>query len=138
MAVVGPPGGAPRRALANAGAAIGYLPWLTGLRADLDSPTTDILSALAPVTSDSIATGLGHWSVGYPYQYASTGLLDLPGPVALVLLALGLALAGVGLALRVADGALPRRLSEIEPGLVLVLGLALATPVGALLASALS
>ena len=106
------------------------LPWLTGLRADLDSPTTDILSALAPVTADTITTGLAHWSVGYPYQYDSTGLLDLPGPVALVLLGLGVALAAAGLALRVARRSTAARLAQIEPGLVLVVGLALATPVG--------
>ena len=123
----------PAALLANAGAAIGFLPWLSGLRADLDSPTTDILSALAPVTADSVASGLAHWSVGYPYLYDSTGLLDLPGPVALVLLGLGVGLAGLGLALRIARGALPR----IEPRPVLVVALALATPVGTVLASAI-
>ncbi len=123
--------------LANAGAAVGYLPWLTGLKADFDSPTTDILSALAPITADSVSSGLAHWSVGYPYQYESTGLLDLPGPAALVLLGLGLVLAGAGLARRAAAGALPRRISDVDPRLVLVAVLALATPVGTLLASAI-
>ena len=123
--------------VANAAAALGFLPWLTGLKADLDSPTTDILSALAPVTLDTVTSGLAHWSVGYPYQYASTGLLDLPGPVALVLLGLGVTLAAAGLALRAAGEGLGRRLSQIDRGLVLVVVLALATPVGTVLASAI-
>ena len=123
--------------VANGGAVLAFLPWLTGLKADLDSPTTDILSALAPVTLDTVSSGLAHWSVGYPYQYASTGLLDLPGPVALVLLGLGVALAVAGLALRVAGEGMGRGLSEIDRGLVLVVVLALATPVGTVLASAI-
>jgi hypothetical protein len=123
--------------LANAGAAIGFLPWLSGLGADLDSPTTDILSSLAPVTADSVASGLAHWSIGYPYLYPSTGLTDLPGPAALVLLGLGVALAGVGLALRVSHRVRPPRLDLVDRRLVLVVALALATPVGALLTSAI-
>ena len=33
---------------ASAAAAVGFLPWLSGLQGDLQSPTTDILSALQP------------------------------------------------------------------------------------------
>ncbi len=75
--------------------------------------------------------------MGYPYQYESTGLLDLPGPAGLALISLGVLLAAAGLALRLARGQLPLRLSAIEPGVLLVVVLALSTPVGTVLASAI-
>ena len=68
-----------RAAIASAvAAAIGFLPWISGLKGDLDSPTTKILSDLSPFDLDSIRTSLEHWGLGYPYASAG-GLTNLPG-----------------------------------------------------------
>ncbi len=50
---------AARRAvlLANAGAAVLFAPWVTGLLADFDSPTTKILDKLAPFTAHNVRPG---------------------------------------------------------------------------------
>ena len=42
--------------LANAGAVVAFLPWLSGLKGDLESTTTDILSALQPFTFGYVRT----------------------------------------------------------------------------------
>ena len=74
--------------LANLGAAAGFLPWISGLSADLNSPTTKILGSLQPFTLDSLRISLEHWSVGYP---PSSPLRSLPGELGLILIALGVA-----------------------------------------------
>ena len=120
--------------IANVGAALLFAPWLSGLLADLDSPTTEILEALQPFNPTYARQALGHWSVGYPYAGVAP-LRDLPGVLGLVLLGLGVLVALAGVAVR--------RLRDPESGLgmpgrraVLVFGLALATPVGGALAAA--
>lgn len=126
--------GARRPALvASAAAALGFVPWISGLQGDLGSQTTKILSALQPFDAHSTVVSLSHWVIGYPYASPGAGLRDLPGLTALVLLALGLALAAAGVLAdhRRALGALRSR------GFVLVLVLALSLPVGEALASAL-
>ena len=55
--------------LANLGAALAFLPWITGLIADLNSPTTKILGGLQPFNLDSLRTTLEHWSIGYPSDH---------------------------------------------------------------------
>jgi hypothetical protein len=118
--------------LANVGAAIAFLPWLSGLRADLSSPTTDILSLLNPLEWGYVWDSLSHAAVGYPY--AATALTDLPGAPALTLFVLAVLLAVVGLAVGAARGhrSLPAR---ANPRLALVIGLALSVPVGELIVS---
>ena len=68
---VGPVGASRRRAgrrsSATAVAAVGFAPWLSGLRGDLDSPTTDILSALPPFSVGYVRSSLVHWAIGFPY-----------------------------------------------------------------------
>lgn len=121
--------------LANVLAAVAYVPWLSGLRADLDSPTTDILSALQPFELEAVRTSLVHWSVGYPYAVlVPPG--EVPGRPALVLLALAVvaALAAVVVRTRRSKGL---ALAASSRGAVLVLVLALATPVGAAVVSAI-
>ncbi len=121
--------GARRPALiANGVAAVAYIPWLSGLRADLDSPTTEILSALQPFTGDAVRTSLGHWSIGYPYSLLP--LRDVPGTPALILLGLACAVALVAVIVR-------RGLAASNRDAVLVWGLALAVPVGAAVLSAI-
>lgn len=81
--------------LATAAAALLYTPWLPSLRADLTSPTTDILGDLSPQSLEATRITFGHWSIGFPYSVQP--LHELPGTVALVMLALGLAIATAGL-----------------------------------------
>ena len=111
--------------LANVGAVIGFAPWISGLIADLNSPTTKILGALEPFTLHTIATSLEHWSIAYPYGFVP--LKAVPGPLGLALIGAGIGLAIVAVAAR--RWRVPT-LGELDPGVVLVVALALAAPVG--------
>jgi hypothetical protein len=111
--------------LANVGAVIGFAPWISGLIADLNSPTTKILGALEPFTSHTIATSLEHWSIAYPYGFVT--LKAVPGTVGLALIAAGAAVAIVAVAVR--RWGTPA-FGELDRGVVLVVALALAAPVG--------
>jgi 4-amino-4-deoxy-L-arabinose transferase-like glycosyltransferase len=115
---------------ATAVAAAGFVPWLSGLKGDLDSPTTEILSALSPLNFGYVESSVVHWAIGFPYLLEGTSVRGLPGVPALVALALavGLSLAGLGRALR------GRR--TLDRRLVLVIVLAVSTPVGELIVSA--
>jgi hypothetical protein len=120
--------------LANIGAALAFLPWLSGMRADFNSPTTEILSVLSPFDWEFVWNSLSHAAVGYPYKY--TGLSDLPGTAALVLFALALILALGGVAVT-AFRARPRAwLARPDRRLVLIIALALSVPVGEAIFSA--
>jgi hypothetical protein len=124
--------------MANGAAVLAFLPWSTGFINDLRSPTTDILDALSPFDPDAMRVALGHWSIGYPYSslYAPKfALRHMPGIPALVLLATGLALALVGVAAQAAREA-PGSWRRLDRRVVLVFALAVATPVGAALVSA--
>jgi mannosyltransferase len=125
--------------LANLGALVGFAPWLGGFIADNNSPTTEILSVLAPFTFDWVKTSLQGWAFGYPY----IELGSLPGNLATALLVAGILVAAIAAALRglawmhrsqLGPGAALRR---IPPPVVLVVALALAAPVGEALYSAL-
>ena len=130
-----------RRVLvATVGAAVLYLPWLPSLRGDLDSPTTDILGDLLAFDAEAIRAALGHWSIGYPFSLPRTSLRDLPGALPMLMLVASL---GIGLV------AIARRHPRREPGpepsdgaersrVGLVVLLAVATPLGAILQSAVS
>jgi uncharacterized membrane protein len=119
--------------VANVVAAIGFLPWISGLHNDLTSPTSQILSALSPFNLASIRSILGHWAFGYPY--ASVPLGDLPGAPALIALALALVVGALGLALAVRAGRASWRPDRL---LGLILLLALSVPVGEALVSLVS
>jgi hypothetical protein len=120
---------------ANAAAALGFLPWLSGLRADLHSPTTDILNALDVVNLHTARVTLEHWVIGHPLAFQATGLRELPGWPGLLMLGLGLVVAVAGLALRRSRRrrARPERLDQA----LLVPALAAEVPVGLVLASAI-
>ncbi|MDQ6607153.1 MAG: glycosyltransferase family 39 protein [Actinomycetota bacterium] len=123
--------------LANLGAAAGVLPWLPGLINELGSPTVSILSALSPFTGHDVRLALEHWSVGYPYA-SSAPLTGLPGTPALILLGLGIVIAAGG-ALMSADRSRPTRWPlGAERRIVLVLALAIVTPLAEALISAIS
>jgi len=124
-------------------AALAFVPWLPSLRADMDSPTTDILSALSPTDPGSIGIALGQWSIGFPaanigvplsFPVSGSSLRDLPGIPALVLLmaSLGVALWGL-VSMR---SRLRPWFAEHGGHVGLVVLLAVATPVGAALQSA--
>lgn len=115
---------------ATAAAVVGFLPWLTGLEGDLESTTTDILSALQPFTPTFVRQSLTHWAIGYPYATPISRLRDLPGIPGLALVALGVLLALAG-HLRA------RRRPRIDRRVALVVVLALSVPVGEAVVSAL-
>lgn len=119
--------------LANAGALVCFAPWIPGLLNDFRSPTTKILSLLSPFTPFAVRVALEHWSIGYPYSI--TPLRELPGVLGLILLALGLTAALVGLARSSVGARGGARAVRLDRRVVLVLALALAAPVGEALAS---
>lgn len=125
--------GARRGALAaTAVALVGFVPWLSGLKVDLQSPTTDILSVLQPFEPGFVRSSLVHWAIGFPYLTAGTSVGKLPGNAALVALALALGLALAGLL----AAALRGRLHAPDRRGVLVIVLAASVPVGEALVSA--
>lgn len=122
--------------LANGAATIAFLPWLGGLRADLDSPTTDILGAIFPFDFEHVRITLEHSSVGYPYSIV--GLSDVPGMVALVLLAAAVMAAIGGLVATHHRGRAWRHLLPGGDRAVLIFALALSAPAAAAAISAFS
>lgn len=115
---------------ANVAVAIGYLPWLvTGFPEDQSSPG-NLIEILHPFGIESAGTDLARWSIGQPY----VPLDSVPGDIAVAIFLAGLAVAAVGvlLAVRAAGDRAGWRPSD---GLLLVIVLALATPVGEVLYS---
>ena len=118
--------------LANLGALVGFAPWIPGFIADNNSPTTAILSALQPFTFGAVRFALENWAVGYPYVNLDTA----PGHVAGVLILTGLVIAAAAGLLRAwrrlrrTRLRLGTALRRIPAPIVLVVLLALATPVG--------
>lgn len=122
-----------RIVLANVGAAAMYVPWLTGLRADLDSPTTGILSAFYPLGFNSTWRALARWSAGLPHDVPGATLADVPGTVPALMLLAAVILGVAGLFLRQAPdpSAEPRSGNDEGVGTDLIVLLAVATPIGA-------
>ena len=118
--------------LANVGAAIAYLPWLSGAIADSESPTTEIASVLLPFGVEEIGSSIAHWAIGFPYWVPFS---EFPGYLAVALLGAGLIVAVVA---RLAGGGSRPDLRRPDPRLALILVLALATAVGEALVSAVS
>jgi hypothetical protein len=115
--------------LATAAAAVGYLPELPVLNRISQSPGTSIYESIDPLTLHSAHIDLGRWAIGHPYLPLSR----VPGTIAALLIAAAVALALVGVALRLRSPT-ERRLA-LRPGaaVVLILILAVAAPVGAAL-----
>lgn len=131
------PSARPAALLANLAAAIAFLPWLWGLIADLNSPTTAILNFIDPFDFHTARTAITHWWFGYPISSATTRLHDLPGDGALALLGLAVAISALGLAARWLRERPTYRGVRLEDPIVLVILLALAAPVGEAVASAI-
>ncbi len=123
-----------RLVAANLAAAVAYLPWLPTVLDNTRSPGNKTIGILNPFGWEAVRTDLGRWSLGHPYIPLAT----VPGRLALATIAAGVAAGLVGLAakvLRAAEGRLSARL----PGrTVLILVLALATPVSLALYSEFS
>ena len=121
--------------VSTAVAVVAYLPWLPSLSGDLDSDTTRILSGLSPFTPEWVRLTLSHWSIGFPYALFRSGIDVVPGVPALCLLAAGIAVGAWGMfTMRSRLG--PWFAARYKTRIVLVVLLALATPVGAALQSA--
>jgi hypothetical protein len=99
-------------------------------------PDSRIMSDFSPVTPHTVRLAVEHWSVGYPYPQPTSELRDLPGVPGLTLQALGLALALIAMAAACARRGLGSWLAGADRRLVLVIGMALAAPLGELAASA--
>lgn len=125
--------------LANLGAALLVVPWIPGLIADFQSPTLTILSALAKFTPHALRVDFEHWAIGYPYAQAPTlpsaptGLTDLPGRPALVVLAVGIAAGLLGAAWAARSERRPPRPGRRTWLVILML---VATPLGEIAVSA--
>lgn len=118
--------------VASVAAAIGFLPWASGLKGDLDSPTTVILSALAPFNLPSIKLALEHWLLGFPYSIVAP-ITTLPGKLALLLLA-GSVVVGVAGVIGARDR-VRTWFAAHDDRILLIVALALATPIGEALVS---
>jgi mannosyltransferase len=118
--------------LANVVAALAYVPWLPALEHHTGSSAVHTISNLHPFVLGAVRTDVLHWAIGHPF----ISLQDLPGGVALALLAAGVVVALIGVGWNAAAiqqrGPLPRPRASV----VLIVLLALAAPVGAALYSA--
>jgi len=113
----------------------GFLPWIPGVLQDFRSWTLPILFDLQPFTPHAVRTSLEHWAIGYPYAI-DRGAIDLPGTFALGLLAVACLLALTGLGIKIVRHRQFSRPGRLPPQTVLVVLLAIATPVGAAICSA--
>lgn len=126
-----------RALLASAGALVAVLPWAPAAINAAGSPTTKIMSALAPFSLRYILQYLEHWAIGYPYTGAA-GLSELPGVVALVLLSSAIAVAIAGQAARARRASSRLGLGQLQPRTILIAVLLLSVPVGEGVVSGLS
>jgi len=120
--------------IASAAAAAFFLPWISGLRSDLDSPTTKVLEALQGDGFAAKRMAAEAWAFGHPFIEPG----KLPGKAAILIILAGLVVA-TALTVRVLwQGRGAERPDRewkipIPSGLVLVAMIALATPVCELL-----
>ena len=117
--------------VANLGAVVLFAPWIPSMLADFDSPTIEILSALQGDGFAIKRLAVESWAYGYPYVLPQ----EVPGRFASFLIVIALAAAAVVglLRWRAAELDRKRRFPPPSKGIVLVLALALATPVAELL-----
>jgi mannosyltransferase len=118
---------------ANLAAALAYVPWLPSLEHHTSSTGVENISNLHPFELGAVRTDVLHWAVGHPF----IALQDLPGDVALALLAAGVGAALIGVGWNAARVRERRPLPRPRPSAALIALLALAAPVGAALYSAI-
>jgi Dolichyl-phosphate-mannose-protein mannosyltransferase len=109
-----------RRALvvANVAAGLTYLPWIPGLREDLNAP--NFISSLVPVSFHTLYGIVMHMWIGHP----TIPLHSLPGDLAVVLAVTGLALGLIGLLIRMRGGRWAQWRPSPRAVLVIVLAVA--------------
>src|SRR4051794_8208999 len=112
--------------LATAGAVVLFLPWVPELLDDRHEPAGTVIEMIHPLTLTNARIDLGQWSIGHPLF----GTTDVPGTLGIVLIALGLGVGFVALLIKLAKPP-DRGYWPPTAGIVLVVLLALATPVGA-------
>ena len=112
--------------LATGAAVLLYLPWAPEFLEDSGEPASQIIELLHPLTLSSALNDLVHWAVAHPLDPAR----EVPGEIGLWLIGAGAAAGAVAAAARLARGDLVWPPSQ---GLVLVVILAIATPLGAAL-----
>ncbi len=122
-----------RRALlaANLAAALAYLPWLPTFLHHNSSPAITVMTNFHPFALPSARNDFLHWSIGHPF----IPLGDMPGGVALAMIGVGLAIGVAGMALKAVPRGDRRELFRPAAGMMLVLLLAVAAPLGAALYS---
>ncbi len=121
----------------NALAVLVFLPWVPGLREDLDSPFRQSIGFLAPFDFDNVVRFTASWAFGPSVGFHPASLRSFWGTAGILLLAAGFVVAGLALAERYRQ---TRRLPLLESPrgryLLLFAMLAVATPVGVAIASA--
>lgn len=122
------PGARRTALLANAAAAVVFLPWLPSLIADTNSPTIDVLAALQGSGFAAKRVALEAWAFGSPYVSPH----QVPGALALRFGVAGLVVLGLACAVALLRGGLVtargRLGEEAWRRVVLVVAMALATP----------
>jgi mannosyltransferase len=111
-------------ALSCAAAAIAYAPWLPYIR---ENVPVDIIKLVFPLTPRNFVRGQARLFPGHPY----VGLGEVPGKVELAMVLLGVSIAA---ALVIARLVRDRARPALAPGIVLVVGLAVSSSIGAVLA----
>lgn len=114
---------------------VAYLPWVPFLRGN----ALEVIGKLDPLTPTFAVKSVFRVIFAFPYAR----LADVPGPLALVVGALAVALATAGAVVRFISRSGSRRDGDPRPGrplptAILVVGLALSTPAGLLLYFALT
>jgi hypothetical protein len=112
--------------VAHAGAALTFAPWIPEIQDDRESGFQSAIENVWPFTLEFFGKSLVTFFAGHP----AVGLRSVPGEEGLVLLGLAGLTAAVG-----TWAALRSQLRLPGPGVLLVVALALATPVGAALYS---
>ena len=107
--------------LALAGAVVLWLPWVPSYLHQKDNPGVEAIGALFPLTVKEFAKALVQLVDGHPF----VKLGGLPGVVGVALLAIAIVIGATGL----------KRVRP-QPRVWLIIGLAVATPVGVLLSQA--
>ena len=111
--------------IANAGAAVLWLPWLPSYVNQRDNPGIEAIGTLYRLTPSEFFEGIATVLAGHPFR----PLADLPGAVALLLIGAGVS---VGIVILVRRG-----LTRPARQVILIAALAVATPLGVLVYQAL-
>lgn len=112
--------------LATAAAAIAYIPWVSGVLADNDSPTKEVLEQLQGEGFEAKRAQVEQWLVGQPLIEPGA----VPGKLAMFMFAAGILIALAGTALRwLRDRDLTVNGRSVLPGLALIALITLSVPV---------